>query len=347
MNIKQTLQLIRSKIIHYVLYVQGKTPEQLWNKKLAELLVGVPNDKVNIYKTVLNNQHIYAQMCTKHEAHLGAFYNEIDSERIVKKILDNLTTMDLIGVQPMQGPVGLVFALQYKEVEGEESTETLKRLTLEIISQAIEARSRKLQAKWTLEAAQDLKAMHNIDIRSEIESAIAAEITTEICNEHIQDLMALAEKREVVVENTDQVLINLNKLANEIARKTRRGAGNWIVMDPAMYARLQLKDNKGFKASEGGFRGPVSLLYVGTLYGTMKVYVNTFTTDSTVLVGYRGSNEVDTGYTWSPYVTLMSSGVIIDPDTFSPMIGLMTRYGKHVVENASAYYKSVKFTFEG
>jgi hypothetical protein len=228
-------------------------------------------------------------------------------------------------------------------------------MSLEIVSQAVEAGTRKLQAGWTIEAMQDMNSQHGLDLESEITKAVSAEIVQEIDAEIIGDLLALAG----TVRTYDHIVIGapvytphfagdrfahigirINEVANEIARKTRRGPGNFIVVSPMMVSVLQSAAKSVFApAVEGSFKGPNNTMLVGTLNGTIKVYSYLWNqaqpgttaplgTDQ-ILVGYKGGNgETDAGYFYAPYIPLMSSGVVINPVTFQPVISLMTRYAR-------------------
>ena len=263
-----------------------------------------------------------------------------------------------------------------------------RKMTMDVVSQAVEAGSRKLQAGWTIEAMQDLNAQHGLDLESEMTQALSAEIVQEIDQEIITDLIALAG----TVDNFDGAgsgyyggggagnyapafvgdrLANLgvviNRVANEIARKTRRGAGNFIVVSPLVVSVLQSAAKSVFApAVEGSFKGPNNTQLVGTLNGTIKVYsyiwnqagasnglasppVTGLPTNDTILVGYKGGNgETDTGYFYCPYIPLMSSGVVVNPTTFQPVVSLMTRYGKAIftdtatsLGNSADYYGKI------
>lgn len=253
-----------------------------------------------------------------------------------------------------------------------------RQISLEIVSQAVEAGSRRLQSGWTLEAMQDLNAQHGIDIETEITQAMSAEIIQEIDAEIIGDLTALAGT--VTTYNGSKpgapdfyqpvfagdrfanLGVLINYVANEIGRKTRRGSGNFIVVSPMMVSVLQSAAKSVFApAIEGSFKGPNNTMLVGTLNGTIKVYSylwNQITsTDSTpvgtgndtVLIGYKGSNgETDSGYFYCPYIPLMSSGIVMNPTTYQPSISLMTRYGKSTftdvntsLGNSADYYGKV------
>lgn len=229
-----------------------------------------------------------------------------------------------------------------------------RNVKLEVVSQAVEAGTRKLQAGWTVEAMQDLKSQHGLDLESELSQVVSAEIVQEIDSEILSDLLALAGS----VGTYDYATIGLgpqyqpaylgdrfanlgiviNAVCNEIARKTRRGPGNFIVVSPMVVSILQSAAKSVFApAIAGSFKGPNNSMLVGTLNGTIKVYSYLWNqvsglgaaVNDVILVGYKGGNgETDTGYFYCPYIPLMSSGVVINPVTFQPVVSMMTRYGK-------------------
>lgn len=229
-----------------------------------------------------------------------------------------------------------------------------RKVKLEVVSQAVEATTRKLQAGWTVEAMQDLKSQHGVDLESELSQVISAEIVQEIDSEILSDLLALAGTVATYDYSTigagptyapaylgdrfANLGIVINAVANEIARKTRRGAANFIVCSPMVVSILQSAGKSVFApAISGSFKGPNNTMLVGTLNGTIKVYSYLWNqvsglgsaVNDTILVGYKGGNgETDTGYFYCPYIPLMSSGVIVNPVTFQPVVSMMTRYGK-------------------
>jgi len=261
-----------------------------------------------------------------------------------------------------------------------------RKMTLDIVSQAVEAGSRKLQAGWTIEAMQDLNAQHGLDLESEMTQALSAEIVQEIDQEILTDLLALAGTVDTfngdgyrvadgyqpafVGDRLANLGVIINRVANEIARKTRRGAGNFVVVSPLVVSVLQSAAKSVFApAIEGSFKGPNNTMLVGTLNGTIKVYSYLWNqagagvdmgvgggspngVADTILVGYKGGNgETDTGYFYCPYVPLMSSGVVVNPVTFQPVVSLMTRYGKAVftrqetsLGNSADYYGKINVT---
>ena len=130
----------------------------------------------------------------------------------------------------------------------------------------------------------------------------------------------------------------INRVANKIAQRTRRGAGNWAVVSPLSLTVLQSATTSAFaRTTEGTFEAPTNQKLVGTLNGSMKVYADTYASDTTsVLVGYKGSSEADAAAFYCPYIPLMSSGVVLDPATFEPVVSFMTRYGYVELTNTAS-----------
>jgi hypothetical protein len=254
-----------------------------------------------------------------------------------------------------------------------------RKMGLEIVSQAVEAKSRKLQASWTIEAMQDMQNQHGLDIENEMTQAMSAEIVQEIDNEIITDLISLAGtaatydgsvpaaagfyKPTFVGDRLANLGVQINYVANEIARKTRRAAGNFIVCSPMIVSTLQAASKSVFApAVEGSFQGPNGTKLVGTLNGNIKVYSYLWnqsqavevggTGGDVILIGYKGGNgETDSGYFYAPYIPLMSSGIVVNPTTFQPVISLMTRYGKATftdtatsLGNTADYYGKITVT---
>lgn len=261
-----------------------------------------------------------------------------------------------------------------------------RKMALEVISQAVEAGSRKLQAGWTIEAMQDLNSQHGgMDLESELTKTLSAEIVQEIDAEIINDLLGLAGTARnfdfsvtgigpsyapaFVGDRFANLGVRINEVANVIARKTRRGTGNYIVVSPMIVSVLQSAAKAVFApAVEGSFKGPNNTMLVGTLNGMIKVYsyiwnqagpgaggsgaIGTTAGSDIILVGYKGGNaETDAGYFYCPYIPLMSSGAVMNPVTFQPVVSLMTRYGKLAftstttsLGNSADYYGKVVVT---
>lgn len=364
-----------------------------WSENKEALLEGLSERKKAIVKPLLENakKHLMETAAAGTTA-TGAIsqFNKIIIP-MIRRIIPGTIATELVGVQPMSGPVGLAYSMRFlfseaantgdpvtdiavgTEVFGNNSktkrfysgaVDALgvsagnsaltsdfeayggKKLQLEVLRQTITAGSRRLQAKWTVEAMQDLSSQHGLDIEAEITAALSAEIVSEIDNEIINDLISLAGTVDTFdmaspsftgvpnyVGDRHAVLgVMINKVANEIARKTRRGQANWIVVSPLVASVLQSAAKSVFApAVSGSFEGPNNTKLIGTLNGSIKVYTYIYHDTGTepILLGYKGGNgEMDSGFFYCPYIPLMSSGVITDPASYNPQVGLMTRYGK-------------------
>ena len=308
---------------------------------------------------------------------------------VIRRVMPTVIANEIVGVQPMTGPVAQIHTLRVRYADtvsatttadgataGDEAlspfriataysgntstskadnTATLEgrpgnRINVQILKQVVEAKTRKLSARWTFEAAQDAQAMHGLDVEAEIMAALAQEITVEIDQEILGSLRTLAATEftfnQATVSGTATFVgdehaalaVLINRAANLIAQRTRRGAGNWAVVSPAALTVLQSATTSAFaRTTEGTFEAPTNTKFVGTLNGAMRIYVDTYASDTTpVLVGYKGSSEADAAAFYCPYVPLMSSGVVLDPATFEPVVGFMTRYGYVELTNTAS-----------
>ena len=222
-------------------------------------------------------------------------------------------------------------------------------MNVEFVKEDVKAKSRKLKARFTLEAMQDAQSQYGANVEQELTSALAQQITIDIDQEIIYKLFAIAG---MAVDEYDQdkvsgvaqsvvdehaALANLmNRYSNEIARKIRKSSANWGVVSHTVLSVLQSAGASQFvRTTEGAFEAPTNNKMVGMLNNTLKIYVNTFAHTDDVLIGYKGSDEIDAAAYYCPYVPVMSSGTIIDPDTFEHVIGLSTRYGFVALTNPS------------
>ena len=192
--------------------------------------------------------------------------------------------------------------------------------------------------------------MHGLDVEAEIMQALAQEITAEIDQEIIASLSSLAGTAAstyaqgsvsgtatFVGDEHAALAVLINKEANNIAARTRRGAGNWAVVSPTVLTVLQSATTSAFaRSTEGTFEAPTNTKFVGTLNGTMRIYVNQYAANDDVLVGYKGATETDAAAFYCPYIPLMSSGTVLDPGTFEPVVSFMTRYGYVELSNQAS-----------
>ena len=361
-----------------------------WAETKEALLEGLQGTKKSVMASTLENTRKYlAENASGGATSAGnvATLNRVILP-VIRRVMPTVIANELVGVQPMTGPVGQIHTLRvryadtlsgtygvnagvealspFQIAEGYSanngaaftatSTATLegaagKRLSIQILKQTVEAKTRKLSARWTFEAAQDAQAQQGIDIEAEIMAALAQEITAEIDQEILLSLATLAGTQNQEAYDQSQVsgtatfvgdehaalAVMINRVANRIAQRTRRGAGNWAVVSPTILTVLQSATTSAFaRTTEGTFEAPTNTKFVGTLNSAMKVYVNTYAQNDTVLVGYKGTSESDAAAFYCPYIPLMSSGVVLDPSTFEPVVSFMTRYGYVELSNTAS-----------
>jgi hypothetical protein len=366
--------------------------ESRWQETKEALLEGLQGTKRSVMGVTLENTRKYlSESASTGATSAGnvATLNRVILP-VIRRVMPTVIANELVGVQPMTGPVGQIHTLRvrysdtlsgtYGATAGEEalspfkiaegysanngaattaaSTAALegvagKRMSIQILKQTVEAKTRKLSARWTFEAAQDAQAQQGIDIEAEIMAALAQEITAEIDQEVLGSLATLATSNgnnqafdQATVSGTATFVgdehaalaVLINRAANVIAQRTRRGAGNWAVVSPYALTILQSATTSAFaRTTEGTFEAPTNTKFVGTLNNAMKIYVNTYASDSAaVLVGYKGSSESDAAAFYCPYVPLMSSGVVLDPTSFEPVVSFMTRYGYVELNNTAS-----------
>ena len=360
--------------------------ESRWQDTKTALLEGLEGNKKAVMGVTLENTKRYlSESATAGASSAGnvATLNRVILP-VIRRVMPTVIANELVGVQPMTGPVGQIHTLRVRYSDtlddvtaGEEAlspfkigvgysgggstdkadaTATLegtagKRLSIQILKQTVEAKTRKLSARWTFEAAQDAQAQQGIDIEAEVMAALAQEITAEIDQEILASLRSLAGTASQAYDQNGvsgtatfvgdehaALAVMINKVANDIAARTRRGAGNYAVVSPFALTVLQSATTSAFaRTTEGTFEAPTNTKMVGTLNGAMKVYVDAYATDGTdVLVGYKGSSESDAPAFYAPYIPLMSSGVVLDPGTFEPVVSFMTRYGYVELSNVAS-----------
>ena len=235
--------------------------------------------------------------------------------------------------------------------DGNTTTSLIKmpELGLKIDKVAIEAKTRKLAASFSLEAAQDIKAMHGVDVEREMVNVLQYEVQAELDRELVAKIKAVAvDNGTFDVSASDgrwsqeNFAALANKIifeANAIGTRTRRGVGNFCIVSPTVATALQALSNNGmFTANKANVDASHTFAEVGTLNGTIKVFRDTYNTDNTVVVGYKGPGTADAGVIYSPYVTGLFNRAMAQED-FTPRIGVMSRYA--ITENllgASRYY---------
>jgi hypothetical protein len=365
----------------------NKLFESNWGATKEALLEGLSGTRRQSMDVVFENTRRYlAESATQGGTQAGniAVLNKVMLP-LIRRVMPTVIANEIMGVQPMTGPVGQIhtlrvryantaagvtagtealspfeIALAYSGNEdpsypGAASTARLEgvpgnKLSIQILKETVEAKTRKLSARWTFEAAQDANAIHGIDIEAEIMQALAQEITVEIDQEMLFKLSnlvpvapttfnqaAVSGTATYVGDEFAALAVMINQQANLIAARTRRGAANWCVVSPTALTILQTATTSSFaRTTEGTFEAPTNTKFVGTLNSTMRVYVNQYASDGDpVLIGYKGPTETDAAAYYCPYIPLLSVGPVMDPQTFEPVVSFMTRYGYLELTNTS------------
>jgi hypothetical protein len=302
------------------------------------------------------------------------------------------------------------------------SSSGIPEMLFNIEQQPVAARTRKMRALWTLEASQDLKAYHNLDLEQELTDLLGKELRLEIDREIIEDIRMLAygvgkeqgtgqglgwDRRgldqaqtgnngpdfsfqpdfttasgfnydmvnaygnggtgtngnydnvyiidfsssalDFAPQHVGHVYANLmalcQRVATDIYKSTLRGPGNFMVTSPTVAAMLHAaaKMEGGIERADGptNIKG-ATVTYKGKLGGQFDLYVDPMYPEDEILIGYKGSNAMDSGYVYAPYIPLQQTPTITDPESFQPRKGIMTRYGKAAVSPASRFYRIIR-----
>ena len=357
--------------------------ESNWSATKDALLEGLSGSRKSSLSVVLENTKRHLQeSATAGASQAGniATLNKVMLP-LIRRVMPSVIANELVGVQPMTGPVGQIHTLRTRYADtaagvnaGDEALSPFaiasaysgpsatassegvagNKMSIQVLKQTVEAKTRRLSARWTFEAAQDAESMHGLDVEAEIMQALAQEIVVEIDQEIIGSLRSLAGAGETLNFNAltnasdytptyvgDRhalLAIEINRAANRIASRTRRGAGNYIVVSPEALTILQSASTSTFaRTTEGSFEAPTNTKLAGTLNGTIKVFVDSYAADGTkVLVGYKGTSETDAPAFYCPYIPLMSTGPVMDPNTFEPVVSFMTRYGYIELTNTAS-----------
>ena len=244
-------------------------------------------------------------------------------------------------------------------INGNNTPITIPEINVQMKSSAIVAKTRKLKAVWTPEFAQDLNAYHSIDAEAELTSILSEYISLEIDLEILDMLLSAAGAGTEYWSAQNNKGINagatgftedlgfynsqgqwfqtlgtkIQKLSNIIHQKTLRGGANFLVCSPAVGTILE--SIPGYAADSDGDVSAANYAFgvqkVGALNGRYKVYKNPYMTENQVLLGFRGTQFLESGAVFAPYIPLIMTPLVYDPETFTPRKGLLTRYAKKVV----------------
>lgn len=248
--------------------------------------------------------------------------------------------------------VGTGMSTALAEALGDAGNNAIREMAISIEKVSVTAVSRALKAEYTTELAQDLKAVHGLDAESELANILSAEILTEINREVIRQIYRTstpgAQENTVtpgyfdldvdsdgrwMVERFKGLLFQIEREANQIAKATRSGKGNWMIVPSDVASAFAMAGHLDYNSALSAERLEVDdtgNTFAGTLFGRIKVYIDPYFSSSAgnqwVTVGYKGSSPFDAGLFYCPYVPLQMYRAV-GQDTFQPKIGFKTRYG--------------------
>lgn len=224
----------------------------------------------------------------------------------------------------------------------------LPEVNLVIESEEIAAKTRKLKAVWSYEAQQDLRSQHNLDAEAELTAVLAQEINLEIDREVLTDLRNNAGTVSVwdfntslgdtIKEKYESLYVKIVEVSNVVHRKTLRGGANWLVTSPEVASIFETATAGFAPAPSETFTSSLGIQYVGTVNNRWRLYKDPLFPQGQILMGYRGDSYMDSGYFYCPYVPLTQTPVVLDPESFCPRKGILTRYGKKLLREGSKFY---------
>lgn len=272
---------------------------------------------------------------------------------------------------------GLGMTTAAGEAKGDATPNNFAEMAISIAKTTVTAKSRALKAEYSIELAQDMKAVHGLDAETELANILSAEILAEINREVIRTIYAAAKpgcqtgtgvegtnvatagtfdldtdsNGRWAVEKFKGLMYHIERECNIVAKLTRRGKGNIVICSSDVASAMAMAGTLDYNPSiAGGLNvDEAANTYAGTMNGKVKVYVDPYATNQHVCVGYRGSSPYDAGVFYCPYVPLQMVRAVGE-QTFQPKIGFKTRYG--VVSNpftsisadSNVYYRLFKVT---
>jgi hypothetical protein len=229
-----------------------------------------------------------------------------------------------------------------------ECNQDLPEINLVIESEEIAAKTRKLKAVWSYEAQQDLRSQHNLDAEAELTSVLAQEINLEIDRECVQDLRQNAGTvaawdlatalGDTIKEKYEALYVKIVEVSNVIHRKTLRGGANFLVTSPEVASIFETATAGFAPAPSETFTSSLGIQYVGTVANRYRLYKDPLFPTNQILMGYKGDSYMDSGYFYCPYVPLTQTPVVLDPESFCPRKGILTRYGKKLLREGAKFY---------
>ena len=295
------------------------------------------------------------------QAGTESFYNEVDTSHSTLTADANTLGDKHVGTVPGNTSTGTAnlaeagiynfgdgMATTTQESLGSNSTLVFPEMAFSIEKVSVEAKGRALKAEYSLELAQDLKAIHGLDAEAELSNILSAELLAEINREVVRTLNVTAlqgartgtstagrfnldtdSNGRWSVERFKGLMMHFELEANQISKATRRGKGNMIICSSDVASALQMTGQLDYTPALNSNNLNVDdtgATFAGILNGRFRVYIDPYTTGNYATVGYKGANAFDAGLFYCPYVPLQMVRAV-DPNTFQPKIGFKTRYG--------------------
>ena len=328
--------------------------------------------KYSRYKPYIEERlynELFTELCRKHEfGDIGAKLLDTEMLAVRSQPRDGIDKIELIttsahvirayeklsniiGIQPLTTPSGLVFKLRYDP--NFTNSDGTSGLSLALVSEPVEAVTRKCGGTVDVELANDLMTIHGLDVKTEIQNAIGSEVGNEIITEVLTTLFKKAKPyntakrlyRKSIESIVNHLEVQLFAMSVHIAGATRRGAGNFIVVSPSVALILMSSQNfvsttETPKALFDDFRK------IGVLNNTIDVFVSRLHSETnTILMGYKNkSNEMDSGYILAPYRALLFRGITVDSVSYTPSLEFLTRFGTVGDEYSGNYYMKIDVT---
>ena len=317
------------------------------------------------------------------QAGAEAFYNEADTTHSGAGSQVGTNPAVLNDSASNTYTTGTAFSTATAEALGDSAGNPFAEMAFSIEKFSVEAKSRALKAEYSMELAQDLKAIHGLDAETELANILSTEILTEINREVVRTIYRIAEKGALIdtatpgifdldvdsngrwsVEKFKGLMFQIERDANVIAQRTRRGRGNIIICSSDVASALNQAGKLDYTPalSNNLSDDDTGNTFAGVLNGRYRVYIDPYAANQAAsqfyVIGYKGSSFADAGVFYCPYVPLQMVRAV-DSNTFQPKIGFKTRYGMTsnpfaggatapgtgaLTANANVYYRRVQVT---
>lgn len=287
----------------------------------------------------------------------GAIYLDVDLSKPVKT--QGQTLDGYIGIEmPTADELKSMFKVAWSQYDSLELETEIGEVSFQLKSVTVDVTERKLRATWSPELSQDVSAFHNIDAEAELTALLSEQIAAEIDREILRDLRKVAPWqlrwdyngwRRMAGYSTNytqkdwnqELMTRINQISAMIHKATLKGGASFVVcssMISAVFDNLEYFHVSDASAESDQYN--MGIERVGSLQGRYQVYRDPWAPDWSIILGHKGKSLLDTGYIYAPYIPLMLTPTIYNPNNFAPVKGIMTRYAKKCVNNR--FYGAIK-----